>query len=103
MAELRRLREVEKQFKRLQMEHDLLKKAIRFASQRKAEIFAFIAANRQTYPIQMMCALYRRDARGLLRLASVASPASDRSRMRGCSSRCAMCTSAAAASTAARV
>ena len=37
VAELRRLREVEKQFKRLQMEHDLLKKAIRFASQRKAK------------------------------------------------------------------
>jgi transposase len=34
-AELQRLREVEKQFKRLQMEHDLLKKAIRFASERK--------------------------------------------------------------------
>jgi transposase len=37
VAELQRLREVEKQFKRLQMEHDLLKKAIRFASQRKAK------------------------------------------------------------------
>jgi transposase len=34
-AELQRLRDVEKQFKRLQMEHDLLKKAIRFASERK--------------------------------------------------------------------
>lgn len=34
-AELQRLREVEKRFKRLQMEHDLLKKAIRFASERK--------------------------------------------------------------------
>jgi transposase len=34
-AELQRLREVEKQFKRLQMEHDLLKKAIRFASERR--------------------------------------------------------------------
>jgi hypothetical protein len=29
-AELRRLRDIEQQFKRLQMEHDLLKKAIRF-------------------------------------------------------------------------
>jgi transposase len=37
VAELRRLREVEKQFKRLQMEHDLLKKVIRFASERKAK------------------------------------------------------------------
>ena len=35
VAELRRLREVEQQYKRLQMEHDLLKKAIRFASDRK--------------------------------------------------------------------
>jgi transposase len=37
VAELQRLREVEKQFKRLQMEHDLLKKAIRFASDLKAK------------------------------------------------------------------
>lgn len=37
VAELQRLREMEKQFKRLQMEHDLLKKAIRFASERKAK------------------------------------------------------------------
>jgi transposase len=35
VVELRRLRDVEKQFKRLQMEHDLLKKAIRFASDRR--------------------------------------------------------------------
>jgi len=34
-AELQRLRDVAKQFKRLQMEHDILKKAIRFASERK--------------------------------------------------------------------
>ena len=34
-AELQRLRDLEKQFKRLQMEHELLKKAIRFASERK--------------------------------------------------------------------
>jgi transposase len=37
VAELQRLREVEQQFKRLQMEHDLLKKAIRFASERKVK------------------------------------------------------------------
>lgn len=37
VAELQRLRQVEQQFKRLQMEHDLLKKAIRFASGRKAK------------------------------------------------------------------
>ena len=37
VAELRRLREVERQYKRLQMEHDILKKAIRFASERKAK------------------------------------------------------------------
>jgi transposase len=35
VAELQRLREVEQQYKRLRMEHDLLKKAIRFASDRK--------------------------------------------------------------------
>ena len=35
VAELQRLRVVEQQFKRLRMEHDLLKKAIRFASDRR--------------------------------------------------------------------
>lgn len=35
VSELQRLREVEKQYKRLLMEHDLLKKAIRFASERR--------------------------------------------------------------------
>ena len=34
-AELKRLREVEKQFKVLQEEHEILKKAIRFVSDRK--------------------------------------------------------------------
>lgn len=36
VGELQRLREVELKYKRLQMEHDLLKKAIRFVSKRKA-------------------------------------------------------------------
>jgi transposase len=36
VAELQRLRDVERKFKRLQMEHDLLKKSIRFASELKA-------------------------------------------------------------------
>jgi len=35
VAELQRLREVERQFKKLQQEHDLLKKAIRFVSERR--------------------------------------------------------------------
>ena len=35
VGELQRLREVERSFRRLQMEHDLLKKAIRFACDRK--------------------------------------------------------------------
>jgi len=34
-AELKRLREIEQKYKRLQQEHDLLKKAIRFASDLK--------------------------------------------------------------------
>jgi transposase len=37
VAELQRLRDVEKQFKRLQMEHDLLKQSIRFASELRAK------------------------------------------------------------------
>ena len=36
VAELKRLQEVERQFQRLQLEHDILKKAIRFASETKA-------------------------------------------------------------------
>ncbi len=36
VAELQRLRELELKYRQLQMEHDLLKKAIRFASERKA-------------------------------------------------------------------
>ena len=35
-AELKRLRQLEKDHKRLQMEHELLKKAIRFCSSRKS-------------------------------------------------------------------
>jgi transposase len=45
VGELQRLREVEKQFKRLQMEHDLLKKAIRFVSERKVKS---LPSSRQT-------------------------------------------------------
>jgi hypothetical protein len=62
------LREVEQQFKRLQMEHDLLKK-LSVCLRSKAEVFAFIAANRGSYSIQMMCALYGVNARRFLRLA----------------------------------
>lgn len=35
VAELQRLREVEKQYKRLQEEHEILKKAIRFAAEQR--------------------------------------------------------------------
>ena len=45
VGELQRLREVERKFKRLQMEHDLLKKAIRFASDRKQKS---LPSSRQT-------------------------------------------------------
>lgn len=37
VGELKRLRELEKKYKQLEMEHDLLKKFIRFASERKAK------------------------------------------------------------------
>jgi transposase len=55
VAELRRLREVEQQYKRLQQKHDL---SYPVCLRSKAEVFAFIHANRQTYPVKMMCALY---------------------------------------------
>ena len=45
VGELQRLREVERKFKRLQMEHDLLKKAIRFACDRKQKS---LPSSRQT-------------------------------------------------------
>lgn len=59
LAELKRLREVEQKFKRLQMEHDLRKKAIRFASKRRAKSSPFVQANRKTHAIQMMCAYFK--------------------------------------------
>ena len=37
VGELQRLRELEQKYKRLQVEHDILKKAIRFASELKAK------------------------------------------------------------------
>lgn len=45
VGELQRLRELERKYKRLQMEHDILKKAIRFASERKA---TYSPTSRQT-------------------------------------------------------
>ena len=36
-AELKRLRKLERDYKRLKMEHDLLKKAIRYSSERKVK------------------------------------------------------------------
>lgn len=58
VAELQRLREVERQFKRLQREHDLLK-SHPVCLRSKAGVFAFIAANRQEHSVQMMCSLYK--------------------------------------------
>lgn len=46
-AELKRLRQLERQYKLLKEEHDLLKKAIRFASNRKRK---FSSSSRQTGP-----------------------------------------------------
>ena len=46
-AELKRLREVEKQFKVLQEEHEILKKAIRFVSDRKRKS---LNSSKQTDP-----------------------------------------------------
>lgn len=37
VAELQRLRDLEAKYQRLQMEHEILKKAIRFASEQKAK------------------------------------------------------------------
>jgi transposase len=48
VAELQRLRLVEAQLKQLQMEHDLLKKAIRFVSARRARSSP---SSRQTGPL----------------------------------------------------
>ncbi len=45
VRELQRLREVEQQYRRLQTEHDLLKKAIRFVSDRKRQS---LPSSRQT-------------------------------------------------------
>lgn len=45
VAELKRLRQVERQFKQLEQEHDLLKKAIRFVSEQKR---MYSASSKQT-------------------------------------------------------
>ena len=45
VAELQKLRELERKYKQLQMEHDLLKKAIRFVSDRKRKS---LRSSRQT-------------------------------------------------------
>lgn len=50
-AELKRLRQLERQYKLLKEEHELLKKAIRFVSNRKE-------ANRGGHQVTLMCRLY---------------------------------------------
>ena len=45
VAELQRLREVERQYKRLREEHEILKKAIRFAAERRQK---FSPSSQQT-------------------------------------------------------
>ena len=56
-AELKRLRELERRYKVLKEEHELLKShPVCLVS--KAEIFAFIEANRQEHQVALMCRLY---------------------------------------------
>jgi transposase len=77
VAELQRLREVEKQFKLLQMEHDLLKKVHPVCLRIKGEVFAFIAVNRQGKGRHSMAAVLpdaqHREA-GPLRLSLTSRP-----------------------------
>ena len=49
-AELKELRKIKKAYKRLQMEHDILKKAIEFTSKRKATSSSSSTTTKKTSP-----------------------------------------------------
>ena len=56
--ELNQLQALKREHALLQAEHELLKKAIRFSSARKTEIFAFIDTQRERFAVKRLCALY---------------------------------------------
>jgi len=56
VAELQRLREVEKQYNRaVREEHEILKKAIRFCRTKGGSLRLHLQANREAHSVQMMC------------------------------------------------
>jgi hypothetical protein len=58
MAELKRLRELERQYQVLKEEHELLKKSHPVCFGSKAEAFEFIEANRTEHKVALMCRVY---------------------------------------------
>ena len=57
-AELKRLRELERRYKMLKEEHELLKKAIRFASDRKRKSSSSSKQTGASTEVALMCRLY---------------------------------------------
>jgi hypothetical protein len=63
-AELKELRRMKKQYERLKLEHDILKKSHRVHFRAKSEVFEFIEAHREAFPVRVMCTLYGVSASG---------------------------------------
>lgn len=57
-GELKELRRIKKDYERLKVEHDLLKKGHRVHFSSKKDVFAFIHHHKETYPVTRMCVLY---------------------------------------------
>ena len=57
-AELKELRKIKKAYERLQVEHDLLKKAIEFTSKRRATSLPSSTSTKKTWPVTTMCQLH---------------------------------------------
>ncbi len=58
VREIRRLQELERAHALLQEEHELLKKSHPVLFRSKAEVFAFIATQRDQFTLRRLCALY---------------------------------------------
>ena len=63
-AELKELRKVKRDYERLKLEHDILKKAIEFTSRTKATSSPSSSTTREAFPVRVMCRLYEVSSSG---------------------------------------